>query len=309
MVAMSLGVPERWLAAASGAGSASRACSRQPIASVTASRGATAFAQRRIAGVPAGAASTGPVNPGRCVPTTGRAGTSRLAAAASAGSASVSDATPERLRKVLEGLDELNSKDPRSVEVEGQQVPYELAYARWLTGWVLRLAADAGISQPSEELRIVARGQHVERWKVPRSSYPEGRTAYLQWREDLKKAHAATTTRLMAAAGYPEEACKRVEKLILKKALKETEGQIVEDALCLVFLERQFAEFFPKLVEQAAAAAGGGDPAAAQAEADAKMVDILQKSWKKMGPLGRAAAGKLPLGEREAALVGRALAG
>ncbi|KAG2434615.1 hypothetical protein HXX76_007510 [Chlamydomonas incerta] len=214
---------------------------------------------------------------------------------------------PERLRKVLDGLDELNSKDPRSVEVDGVPVPYELAYSRWLSAWVAALAADAGIAAPSEELTITARGQHVERWKSPRSSYPEGRTAYLQWREDLKKAHAATTTRLMAEAGYPPESCKRVEQLIMKKALKETEGQLVEDALCLVFLERQFAEFFPKLQEQAAAA--GGDPAAAQAEADAKMVDILQKSWKKMGPLGRAAAGKLPLGEREAALVGRALAG
>lgn len=62
---------------------------------------------------------------------------------------------------------------------------------------------------------------------------PQGRTAYLQWREDLKRQHAATATRLMAEAGYPPEACKRVETLILKRALKELEGQIVEDALCL----------------------------------------------------------------------------
>jgi hypothetical protein len=65
-----------------------------------------------------------------------------------------------------------------------------------------------------------------------------------------------------------------------------------------VFLERQFAEFLPKL----AADAGGN-----VAEAEAKVIDILQKSWKKMGPLGRAAALKLPLEPRLAALVGRAL--
>jgi hypothetical protein len=58
--------------------------------------------------------------------------------------------------------------------VDGQQVPYELAYARWLTAWVLQLCAD-GELQPSEELRIAARGQHVERWLVPRNTYPEVR--------------------------------------------------------------------------------------------------------------------------------------
>ncbi|KXZ53620.1 hypothetical protein GPECTOR_6g537 [Gonium pectorale] len=217
-----------------------------------------------------------------------------------------------RLQVVLDGLDALNAKDPRSVEVDGVQVPYELAYARWLSDWVAALCRrgeGCGPLAPSEELRIAARGQHVERWLVPRSSYPEGRTSYLQWREDLKKRHAATTTGLMEQAGYPPESCKRVEQLILKRLLKEEEGQILEDALCLVFLERQFAEFFPKLAEGAAAttSAAAADPAAAAA-AEAKMIDILQKSWKKMGPRGRAAALELPLGPTEAALVGKALA-
>ncbi|GLC67226.1 hypothetical protein PLESTF_000531000 [Pleodorina starrii] len=225
----------------------------------------------------------------------------RIAGRTFAVSASDAPALPtsSRLQTVLDGLDELNSKDPRNVEVDGQQVPYELAYARWLTCWVLQLCANGGL-QPSEELRIAARGQHVERWKVPRSSYPEGRTAYLQWREDLKKRHAATTTGLMEAAGYGPDSCRRVEQLILKRALRETEGQILEDGLCLVFLERQFAEFLPKL----AADVTGGDGA----EAEAKMIDILQKSWKKMGELGRAAALTLPLEPRLAELVGRALA-
>ncbi|GLI67263.1 hypothetical protein VaNZ11_011446 [Volvox africanus] len=204
--------------------------------------------------------------------------------------------TSSRLQIVLDGLDELNIKDPRCVEVDGQKVPYELAYARWLTDWVLQLCTDGGL-HPSEELRIAARGQHVERWQVPRSTYPEGRTAYLQWREDLKKRHAATTTGLMAAAGYSAESCKRVEQLILKRALRETEGQILEDALCLVFLERQFEEFLSKL-------AGAKDAA----EGEAKIIDILQKSWKKMGELGRAAALKLSMEPRLAELVGRALA-
>lgn len=50
------------------------------------------------------------------------------------------------------------------------------------------------------------------------AAYPQGRTAYLQWREDLKKAHAATTTRLMAEAGYPEESCKWVGPAVVQLA-------------------------------------------------------------------------------------------
>jgi hypothetical protein len=69
---------------------------------------------------------------------------------------------------VLEAIDALNAQDPRSVEVGGQQQPYELAYSKWLTQWVQALEP-----APSEELRIVARGQHVQRWKSPRFDFPE----------------------------------------------------------------------------------------------------------------------------------------
>lgn len=69
---------------------------------------------------------------------------------------------------MLDAIDNLNRQDPRTVEWQGQALPYELAYSMWLTDWVQQLEAE-----PTEELRIVARGQHVERWKSPRSSFPE----------------------------------------------------------------------------------------------------------------------------------------
>ena len=43
---------------------------------------------------------------------------------------------------------------------------------------------------PSEPLRIAARGQHIERWRSPRKSYPDGRGGYLKWRQDAKEMHA-----------------------------------------------------------------------------------------------------------------------
>lgn len=69
---------------------------------------------------------------------------------------------------MLDAIDNLNRQDPRKVAWQGQELPYELAYSMWLTDWVQQLEPS-----PSEELRIVARGQHVERWKSPRSSFPE----------------------------------------------------------------------------------------------------------------------------------------
>lgn len=42
------------------------------------------------------------------------------------------------------------------------------SYSRWLTEWVEKLEPS-----PSEELLIVARGQHIQRWTSPRNSYPD----------------------------------------------------------------------------------------------------------------------------------------
>eukprot|EP00878_Enallax_costatus_P023730 GHUV01025267.1.p1 GENE.GHUV01025267.1~~GHUV01025267.1.p1 ORF type:complete len:240 (+),score=68.58 GHUV01025267.1:1494-2213(+) len=195
-----------------------------------------------------------------------------------------SPSTSTRLQQVLDGIDALNSQDPRQTTWQGKTLPYELAYSQWLTDWVLRLEP-----HPSEELRIVARGQHVQRWKSPRSNYPEGKTGYFQWREDLKKAHAATVVGLMQQAGYDQDSQDRVTRIILKKDLKkDPENQVVEDGLCLVFLEHQFADLLEK---------EGAD----------KMVDIVRKTWSKMGQKGRAAALELDLPADQAAVVQRAL--
>lgn len=81
----------------------------------------------------------------------------------------------------------------------------------------------------------------------------------------------------------------QVVRLIKKQRLKEPEGAMVEDALCLAFLEHQLPEFRLK-------------------ETREKTVDILRKTWlRKMSEAGRAAALQLPLGAEEASLVSEAL--
>jgi hypothetical protein len=170
------------------------------------------------------------------------------------------------------------------VSVDGKPQPRELIYAQWLTDWVLRLCPQA-----SEALRLAARSQHLCRWTIPRDSYPMTRPGYLKWRADLKKFHAQKAGEILREVGYPEETIHRVQDLNLKKNFpQDAECRVLEDALCLVFLERQFADLASK-------------------SDDDKMINALQKSWKKMTPAAHAEALKLQFGPHEKALVQKAL--
>ena len=194
-------------------------------------------------------------------------------------------ADSERFKRALARFDEENSDDPNREIVNGMEQPKELVYAQWLTDWVLRLRPDA-----SEELRLAARCQHLRRWEVPRSSYPMTRVGYLQWREGLKKFHAQRAGEILKEVGYPEEIIRRVQNLNLKKDFpKNPETRVLEDALCLVFLEHQFADLAAKTAED-------------------KMINAVQKTWKKMTEQARAKALELSFGEKEKKLIEKALA-
>ncbi len=186
------------------------------------------------------------------------------------------------LSQVLAAIDAANAADPRRTE-DGR--PVEVDHAERMTVWVRRLAPTA-----SDLLHIAARGQHIERWTSPRNSFPEGRAGYLKWREDLKLFHARRVADRMADAGYGAEEINRVAALITKAAHRagDPEGIVLEDALCLVFLETQFKDLLSKIPED-------------------KMTDILKKTWRKMSPAGRAAAQSLPLSPAEQQILSKAL--
>lgn len=192
---------------------------------------------------------------------------------------------PERFAAALRRFDEENSRDPNVETADGAAHPRELIYAQWLTDWVLKLSPAA-----SEPLRLAARCQHLARWLIPRDSYPMTRPGYLQWRADLKKFHAQKAGEILRAADYDDDTIRRVQELNLKKNFpNDPESRVLEDALCLVFLERQLAALAAK-------------------SDDAKMINALQKSWKKMTPAAHAEALKLKYDPREQSLIERALA-
>jgi hypothetical protein len=195
--------------------------------------------------------------------------------------------TPDSVRfdEALRRFDEENGHDPNAEVAEGVAQPRELLYAKRLFDWVLKLAPNA-----SEELRLAGRCQHICRWQIPRSSYPMTRVGYLKWRNDLKAFHASKAGEILRQVGYPDEVIARIKDLNLKKNFPaDPEARILEDALCLVFLEFQFAEFATKTDEP-------------------KVISILQKTWKKITTAAQEYALKLPFSERERTLIKRALA-
>lgn len=196
----------------------------------------------------------------------------------------ISFADTEKFQAALRRFDEENARDPNQETVNGISQPRELIYAQRLTEWVLKLCPHA-----SEELRLAARCQHLCRWMIPRSSFPMTRPGYLKWRHELKKLHAEKSGAILRDVGYTDEIIERVQHLNLKKNFPtDPDSRILEDALCLVFLEYQFADLVNKSTEE-------------------KVINALQKSWAKMSPNGQAEALKLPCAPREKALLEKAL--
>ena len=81
---------------------------------------------------------------------------------------------PRRLQKVFDAIDHANAQDPRSVEVDGKPVPANLIYGQRMSDELARFAPDA-----SDALQIAARGQHIERWIIPRADFPRTRPVRL----------------------------------------------------------------------------------------------------------------------------------
>jgi hypothetical protein len=188
-------------------------------------------------------------------------------------------------QRAIDMIDAENARDPNIEQSGASAHPRELLYAQRLTAWLIKLAPDA-----SESLRLAVRCQHICRWTIPRDTYPMTRPGYLRWRSDLKNFHARKAGEILRQAGCPEDVIKKVQELNLKKNFPgDPESRILEDALCLVFLEFQLAGL------------------AARTDED-KLINAIRKTWQKMTPAGHQHALALPFGEKEKQLINRALA-
>ena len=177
-------------------------------------------------------------------------------------------------------IDAAHAGDPQRT-TDGR--PAELVYADRMEAWAARLAAPA-----SPALRLAARAQHLERWLVPRTTFPDGRAGYLAWRRSLYTRQAERARELLLAAGVAAEEAADVATWVSKTGLRTNPGtQVLEDAACLVFLENEISAFAARHADYPRE----------------KFVDILRKTWRKMSPAAQAAAAALPLPDGIAALV------
>lgn len=190
----------------------------------------------------------------------------------------------EQFIKAIQLFDAANSLDPNKEIFEGNEFPKELLYAERMTNQLNKFAPNS-----SEALQLTVRCQHICRWEIPRDSYEMNRVGYLTWRKELKDFHAKKASEILGKAGYNAETINEVEFLLLKKQLKKNaDTQTLEDVVCLVFLEFYFSKFSEKYSEE-------------------KLIDIVQKTWKKMSEKGHKAALGLKLPESALALITKAL--
>jgi hypothetical protein len=191
----------------------------------------------------------------------------------------------ERFTQALALFDAANAQDPN--QDEGQ--PKELLYAKRMSDMIARFASEA-----SEAAQLAVRAQHIQRWKVPRNTYPMTKEGYHAWRTGLYTFQADTAGDLMRQAGYDEAMIERVKKAVGKRGIKSNpDTQMLEDVASLVFIEHYMLAFAQSKPEYD----------------EAKWLEIIRKTWKKMSKNAQAFAlsGKLKLPEPLVPLITKAI--
>lgn len=172
--------------------------------------------------------------------------------------------TTPRYRQIIERIDAANAADPHHATdpASGATVASEVLYGQRMSAMLARYAPDA-----SEAVHVAVRAQHIQRWQIPRSDYPQTTFGYKQWRAHLARFHAETTATLMHEAGYDEDMIQRTRAIVGKLGIKvNPESQLLEDVASLVFFTHYLNDFMARHPEYDAP----------------KWQGILHKTWQKM---------------------------
>jgi len=184
---------------------------------------------------------------------------------------------PAQFDNAVAKFDAYNAADPNGKE---------LLYAQRMSDRLATFKPDA-----QEHVKLATRCQHIGRWTIPRNTFPEGKKGYIAWRNKLKSFHAETAGNILKECGYDDEMIHKVQDLLLKKDLRDNpDTQLLEDVVCIVFVEFYLDEFAAK-------------------HPDDKVIEILWKTLRKMSPAAIDVAGKLNLPSRTRELLLRAVNG
>lgn len=175
----------------------------------------------------------------------------------------------------MDAFDEYNSKDIVIENADGVSIARELLYAQRMTKKLLEFSPEA-----NEYVQLAARCQHIGRWEISRSLYPMDKKGYLQWRNTLKIHHSSLASSILKDCSYTHDEIIQVSNLLLKKELhRNTDTQILEDVICLVFIEYYLEDFANK-------------------QEDFKMIDIIRKTMRKMSPTALQAVSLISLSSK-----------
>lgn len=188
-----------------------------------------------------------------------------------------------KLEKAFKLFDAYNSNDIHQETVDGKLIPKELLYAQRMTEKLNHYEPNA-----PEQVKLAARCQHIGRWEMARNTFPMDKKGYLQWRSQLAIHHGKIAEKFLAECGYDQDIIDKVKSLLQKKQLHQNpDTQLLEDVICLVFIEFYLDDF-------------------ANQHDDEKVIDILKKTIKKMSPRAIDAALKIPVSEHVKNLIGKA---
>ncbi|SET20596.1 protein of unknown function [Nitrosomonas marina] len=197
--------------------------------------------------------------------------------------------TDKRFNIAIALIDVVNSEDPNMETSDDKNWPKELLYAQRMSQMLKRYAPEAG-----DAVRLAARAQHIQRWKIPRNDFPLNRKGYHQWRAALNMFHADTVGNLLEEAGYDQDMITRVKQIISKRSLKTNpESQLLEDVAGLVFLEHYLADFVARHPEYD----------------EVKWNDIIRRIWNKLSERAHrfVQAGKIKLPELMSGRIGNVM--
>lgn len=187
-----------------------------------------------------------------------------------------------KFAKAIAAFDAYNSNDPNHEEFHGKAFPKEILYAHRMTERLVRFAPNA-----HESVRLAVRCQHIGRWEIARSNYSMDKKGYLTWRNAEKLHHAKIAESILLDCGYDQETIDRVKLLVLKKELHtNADTQLLEDVVCLVFIEFYLEDFAAKH----------------DGEKD-KVVDIIKKTVRKMSPGGMIAIRDIRISDKITSLL------
>ncbi len=189
----------------------------------------------------------------------------------------------DQFKKAIEAFDAYNQNDPNKEEHNGNMYSKEILYAERMTNRLNHYAPDA-----PDYINLAARCQHIGRWEIARNYFAMDKKGYLQWRNQEKIHHAKIAEEILTSCAYDADTIGKVKFLVLKKELfTHADTQLLEDVICLVFIEHYLEAFAAK-------------------HEDDKVIDIIQKTLKKMSARAIEATSNISISSKMVGLIQKA---